>query len=313
MGPPEHEPVFVTGALAGGGPHVQVIASSDFQILESFFAYDPNFHGGVNVALGDVNGDGYQDIITAPGAGGGPHVKVYSGATGAILRSFMAYDPTFTGGVFVASCDVNNDGKADIITGAGAGGGPHVKVFDGVSPVDATLASFFAYDPTFLGGVRVGSADFDSDGKADVVTGPGAGGGPHVRVFKIASNGAASELLGMMAYSPSFTGGVFVGANVDGNGVARLITGAGPGGGLHVRVFGANGAELGGVVPPGTGNQGGMVALGQLDDDNADEYVIGNASQRSFVRIYELPQTPVDAFEAYEGFGGGVSVAIGVI
>src|SRR5262249_6861776 len=93
----------------------------------------PGFIGGVHVATGDVNGDAVDDIIVGAGAGGGPAVKVYDGVTGAEVRSFFAYDPGFTGGVFVAAGDVTGAGHADIITGAGAGGGPNVKVFDGVS------------------------------------------------------------------------------------------------------------------------------------------------------------------------------------
>jgi hypothetical protein len=92
----------------------------------------------VRVAVADVNGDGMPDVITAPGPGGGPDIRVFDGRTGALIQEFMAYDPNFTGGVYVAAGDVNGDGKADIITGADAGGGPHVKVFSGQD--DSVLA-----------------------------------------------------------------------------------------------------------------------------------------------------------------------------
>src|SRR5439155_27166985 len=123
----------VTGAGVGGAPTVRVFDFATGAEKFNFLAYTANFAGGVRVATGDVNGDGVPDIITAPGAGGGPHIKVFDGATGQLITQFMAYTPSFAGGVYVAAGDVNGDGKADIITGAGAGGGPHVKVFDGTT------------------------------------------------------------------------------------------------------------------------------------------------------------------------------------
>src|SRR5206468_709467 len=122
---------IVTGADAGGGPHVKVFDPLARAWRVTFLAYDPSFTGGVRVAAGDINGDGVADIVTGAGRGGGPHVKVFDGVTLAVEQSFFAYDASFRGGVYVAAGDLDIQGHADIITGAGGGGGPHVKVFDG--------------------------------------------------------------------------------------------------------------------------------------------------------------------------------------
>jgi hypothetical protein len=174
-------PDVVTVAGAGGGPHVRVFDGQTGAVLREFFAYDPAFRGGVFVAAADVDGDGTDDVITGPGLGGGPHVRVFGGADGRALRDFMAYDPAFRGGVTVAAGAVNGDRFADVITGAGPGGGPHVKVFSGSNL--GLLSSFMAYAVAFRGGVFVAAGDVNGDGRADVVTGPGHGGGPHVQAF----------------------------------------------------------------------------------------------------------------------------------
>jgi hypothetical protein len=100
--------------------------------IAGFFAYDPRFAGGVSVAAGDVTGDGVAEIVTGAGPGGGPHVRVFSLSGGPReIAGFMAYDPAFLGGVFVASGDLNGDGLAEIITGPGPGGAGQVRVFSG--------------------------------------------------------------------------------------------------------------------------------------------------------------------------------------
>jgi hypothetical protein len=227
-GPPT---LRVAAAGAGGGPHVQVLDERGAVRL-SFLAYGSTFTGGVSVAAADVTGDGVPDVVTAPGPGGGPHVKVFDGRTGGLVREWTAYGPTFRGGVSVAAADVTGDGVPDVVTGAGPGGGPHVKVFDGITGQE--VVSFLAYDPTFLGGVTVAAGDVLGTGRPVVVTAPGSGGGPHVRVFDAATGQTVREWL---AYDPAFRGGVFVAA-----GPGRVITGAGPGGAPHVKVFA--GSEL---------------------------------------------------------------------
>src|SRR5436309_2674269 len=70
-------------------------------------------------------------LVTGADSGGSPHVRGFDGSTFTPIHDFLAYADTLTGGVRVAAADVNGDGVADIITGPGPGGGPHVKVFDG--------------------------------------------------------------------------------------------------------------------------------------------------------------------------------------
>jgi hypothetical protein len=161
----------------------------------------------VSVAAGDVNGDGRADMITGAGAGGASHVKVFDGVTGGQIQSFFAFDAAFAGGVFVAAGDVDGDGRADIITGAGAGGTPHVKVFSGST--SAVLLSFFPLPAGFAGGVRVASGDLNGDGRAELLTSPGVGMLPEVRVF---DGVTTNQITSFLAYPAAVTNGVFVGA-----------------------------------------------------------------------------------------------------
>ncbi len=253
---------IIAGAGLGGGPHVRVFSGTDLSELASFYAFDPSFSGGVHVASGDVNGDGRADIIVGAGAGAGPHVRVFSGLDLSELASFYAFPTAFTGGVTVAAGDVDGDGLADIVTGAGAGGGPHVRVFSGADLRE--LASFYAYDADFAGGVSVAAGDFNGDGLSDIVTGAGPGGGPHVRVFSGVDLG---ELVGFYGYDPVFGGGANVATgDIDGDGRVDLILGAGPGGGPHVRILsGVDFSELASFyAPPGMGSGISVGSVGDL-------------------------------------------------
>lgn len=174
---------IITGPGPGGGPDIHVYDGQTGQLRYQFFAFDIGFTGGVYVAAGDVNADGYADIIVGADSGGGPNVNVFSGKDLSLLMTFFPYDINFTGGVRVAAGDVNGDRFSDVICGAGPGGGPNVTVISGRT--GKSLSSFFAYDPGFTAGIYVTSiaATDDPCGFVHIATGPGLGGGPNVRVF----------------------------------------------------------------------------------------------------------------------------------
>ena len=228
----------VTGAGPSGGPHVRVFHATTAAPGAAFFAYPTGFTGGVDVAVGDVDpSHPGSEIITGAGPGGGPHVRVFAG-NGAPLGGFFAYPLGFTGGVHVAAGNVDGTPGDEIVTGAGRGGGPHVRVFAGNG---APLGGFFAYPLGFTGGVDVASGPLDGSPGDEIVTGAGPGGGPHVRVLRLDGSGLSS----FFPYPPAFPGGVEVAAgNVDSILGEEIITGAGPGGGPHMRVLRLDGAEV---------------------------------------------------------------------
>lgn len=248
----------IVAFAAGSGPGVLAtvnVYDEEGSILRTFNPY-PNFTGGVRVAVADVNGDFEADVITAPGPGFSPVVRVFDGisflqANTVPLRDFYAYEQSFTGGVFVAAGDVNDDGFADITTGPDIGGGPHVQVFDFTT--GATMLSFLAYAENFTGGVRVASSDVDGDnggtagntGDQEIICAAGPGGGPHVTVWDYDNQIFNPNRFGsFFAYEQNFTGGVFVGGgritnNRDGQGFAYsdVVTGPGNGGGPIMRIW----------------------------------------------------------------------------
>ncbi len=275
-------------------------------------AYE-NFNGGAFVASGNLDGvpTNGTEFVTAPNAGGGPHVRPYriNPANGNIQElgpGFMAYTPQFTGGVHIAvgNIDGNPANGEEIITGAGPGGGPHVRIFqlnNDLTTSEPFGTGFYAYGAEFHGGVWVAAGDMDGDGKDEIITGAGPGGGPHVRVFRLGADGRSfSEASGWMAYDPGFGGGVAVAA---GNLFGELspeapifeevATVPSLGGGSHVRVTRGNGVLLREFAAFGAEDpRGYRVAAGDFDFDTIDDVAIGRGSSTELfiAQLVDPPQ-----------------------
>jgi fibronectin-binding autotransporter adhesin len=225
------------------GPHVRGWRLSGDPIPGvSFLAYGTHKYGA-NVALGDLDGDGFDEIVTGagPGAVFGPHVRAfdYDGSppvTPLAGVSFLAYG-THKWGVNVEAGDIDGDGYDEIVTGAGPGAvfGPHVRGWnvDGGSAQAMPQVSFFAYG-THRFGVEVTCGDVDGDGSDEIVTGPGPGSifGAHVRGWNYDGT-SVSPLPGFsfFAWPPSevhYGASVFAGADLNNDGRDDLLVGRGP-------------------------------------------------------------------------------------
>lgn len=233
------ESEIIVGAGSGGGPLIKVFGING-ELKMQYYAYSENFSGGVDVACGDLNNDGFMEVIVGAGNGGGPHVRIFD-RDGRLRGHFFAYDPRFRGGVNVAVGDVNGDGNDEIVTGSGVNGGPHVRIFNGRGELQD---HFFAFNEDFRYGVNVSTARFDgatTNNEARIVASQAYGGNPIVKIF----NNSGESLKTFYAYNENFKGGVNVAAgDIDKDGYDEIIAGAGPGGSPHVRIFEYNGKYI---------------------------------------------------------------------
>jgi trimeric autotransporter adhesin len=235
------DPIFNNRFAVGQGDGNSVKVYDQFGDLKySLTPFDSTFTGGVRVAMGDVNGDGALDVITGTGPGIATQVKIYDGKTQQLLQTIDAFEASFKGGVYVASGDVNGDGKAEIVFTPDEGGGPRVRVFQLGST--AAFADFFGIeDPNFRGGARASLGDINNDKTDDLVVSAGFLGGPRVAAFNgtTVRGGSATRLFGdFFAFEQTLRNGAFVSvADVNGDGFGELIAGGGPGGGPRVIAF----------------------------------------------------------------------------
>lgn len=251
------------------------------------------YHGPLTTAVGDVNDDGIPDLIVGAQAPDG-HVKVFDGATGDEMMSFLSF-PGFNGVVNVGAADLTGDGHADILVAANATNA-HVKVFSGQ---DASLLSSFYAFPGFQGQVSVSGADFNDSGMAQIVVGAGGlGADGRVGIFNL--DGSAFNS-GFFAF-PGFSGPISVAAgDVNGDGIPDIVVGAGKGSaGGPVEVFsGAGFGELESFVPFAPTMTDGVDV--QLADGNLDGRL------DIFVSVHPGGTTPLTSsglvpVVAYDGF-----------
>lgn len=317
-------PVRFTAVAAGEGSQPTVaVFDTDGKLVRTLTPYELSFTGGVRVATGDVTGDGVDDIIVVPGRGSGPRVKVYDGVTGLVISDFFAFEPSFRGGLFVAAGDITGDGIAEIVVSPDKGGGPRVRVLHALTA--ATVADFFGiHDVNFRGGARAALGDVTGDGRLDLVVSAGTGGGPRIAVFdgaSVAQNSPTKPVGDFFAFEPHLRNGAYITvADLNGDGFAEIIAGAGDGGGPRLTAYSGQAllrnqySKLCDFFVGDIALRGGLrLAVEDHNDDGVFEVLVaGGNGARSLIRIFNADSligdnpNPMRVFDPFGGFLGGV-------
>ena len=292
----------VVGAHRDGiGGMAYVFSGYDGSVLHVLESLSPCFDcrfGGAVSGAGDVNGDGYPDIIVGArreenGSGvQAGRVYVFSGADGMVMRVLDSPNPT-TFGTFGASVsdigDVNNDGYADVIVGAPGEAGNKGRVYVISVPTGAILwdcTGNSVYET--VGWAVSGAGDVNGDGRPDVMVGchlgdpGGLDGAGEVYVYNVVSDQRLYALTSPNGEETGYFGcSVSDAGDLDGDGRSDLLVGAkweDPGGKAYT-FSGATAGLLHVFSYPQPGNFGCSVSsLGDLDGDGRREIVIGASS-----------------------------------
>jgi len=144
---------IVVSPKFGAGPQYGVF-TGDGTLVRYVFAYDSASRVGLNLAVGDVNGDGSNEVVTVPAGEAGPQVRVFN-ADGNAIAQWFAYGETIRGSYDVLAVDLDNDGDAEVVTAPGVDMGPQVRTFDGAGNA---LSQFFTHHEAFRGGLHIAPA-----------------------------------------------------------------------------------------------------------------------------------------------------------
>jgi hypothetical protein len=157
-------------------PFFPVLSAENFNSLKIYNAETLEFKKeiplsenlvGWNLSLVDLGSDGIDEIVAGAPMGEEPKVKILR-PDGSKINEFLAYDKNFKGGVSVVGCDLDGDGKSEIVTGAMSNGGPHIRIFDGFGKTKIN-AGFFAIDKNLRTEMSVGCVDINGDKKDEII------------------------------------------------------------------------------------------------------------------------------------------------
>ena len=229
----------------------------------------------------------------APKSGFKPEVRIFNNE-GQVIKSFLAYNENFIGGVNLASADLDDNGIKEIITGAGTSGGPHVRIFNQNGEV---LKQFFAYDINFDGGVLVDAGDVDNDGEIEIITAPQKNAKPLIKIFN-SDLELESEFL---AFDESYRGELNLTlSDINGDGSSEIVVNSGQ----EVKIFTNSGKLIHkfNISVNNLSNDVRVIASNLYGDIRSEFIVIAGTTDKAFVNIFSTTGNLEYSWQAFNEF-----------
>ncbi len=294
---------IITGAGVGGGPHIRIFDQSG-EVKYEFFAFHPDFHGGIDIACGNLDQDQYQEIAVSQKSLGQAWIKVYKIKNNReyLISQFLAYNENFEGGAHVAIGDINGDEIGEILTGAGVGGGPHVLSFDKAG--NSMGINFFPFPADYRGGVDVTVANVIGDKKEEIILAANKFATSRIKIYRD-NNEIISDFI---AYAEAYQGGVNISAgDYNHDGFSEIITVPNCNGSPFIRILDKNGNPIinSYQIYDQEFRGGFTVILGNVDKDNQVEIIAAPLSRRLKFREvigYSVQNRPIESYIYGDGY-----------
>jgi hypothetical protein len=320
----------------GTGPKNQAWVRTFNTMLDpglELMAFDTEY--GANTVSADIDGDGYDEIIVSKGPGpkNTATLRAFS-RNGTLIAEYTAFDTKY--GLTLSSGDIDGDWKDELIVGMGPApqnpAAMKILEYNGNGFIDKIMSKTL-FDTKY--GLIIGAGDIDGDGTPEIITAPGPG--PNnpaiVGIWKYMEN-TMTELNTFTAFEGNYGANIAAG-DIDGDGIAEVIVGAGPDpkNRAAVKIFKGNGTPTGiefTAYPysnkdsdddknnKGKGENyryGVYVAAGDLDGDGIAEIITGPGSgpqNPPWVKVFKSDGTEITGFLAYpDETKYGVKVSVG--
>lgn len=310
----DREAEIIVASKAGLTPKI-ALYNTDGQLLAEKKIFHENHKHGLTVKAGDVDGNGKQEIIVAPEGSGNNQVKIYRyneiKEKLKLVVSKKVYPSSFIGGIDIATGDINDDNKADIIV-APYSGQASVKIFKFASSRLKALGQINEYFSTEYNGTSTAIGNIDKKGRAEIVLAPKSNGN-QLKIYRL--KGENLELI--KKKNINFASGYNLAvADLTGNFRDEIILApAENGSSIHVYQYNKQKKVelLDKITPYGNGYINGMnIGLFDMDENWDLELAAAPMADSPNVRVYDYDNGKMSLLVWFWGFSqnftGGVSL-----